>query len=80
MTKTSKFKGEIKFNLMRSHPDFKFVKNANERLIFTDTYEFNPDYTENDACRYIKNDLLLVAGGGYNTDHVYNVEFEIKKL
>ena len=34
---------------------------------------------EEEAFIYIKHDLKLVAGGGYNTDHIHNVKFEIEK-
>ena len=29
---------------------------------------------------YIKRELALVAGGGYDTDHIYNVSITIKRI
>ena len=50
-----------------------------KNFYISDTYTFNSDYTEEEAIIYIKHDLKLVAGGGYNTDHIHNVKFEIEK-
>ena len=36
--------------------------------------------TEEDCVNYIKRDLKLVAGGGYNSDHIHNVTFEIERM
>ena len=49
---------------------------------FDDIYTFDEGYgfTENDCIDYIKRDLKLVAGGGYNWDHIHNVTFEIKEV
>ena len=41
---------------------------------------FNEDYSKDFVAEYIKQDLMLVAGGGYNTEHIHNVKFELKKL
>ena len=59
----------------------KYVEDWTKEKTFTfsDTYTFNSDYTEEEAIIYIKHDLKLVAGGGYNTDHIHNVKFEIEK-
>ena len=46
-------------------------------LSFDDTYTFDDNYTQEDCINYIKRDLKLVAGGGYNSDHIHNVTFEI---
>ena len=63
------------------HPDIKYVDDWTEEKEFTfsDTYTFNNDYTEEDAICYIKRDLKLVAGGGYNADHIHNIVFEIER-
>lgn len=76
----SRFKGKITFNILESHPDFQYVKNADEKLVYEDVYTFNHDYTKEDISDYIKNDLSLVAGGGYDTKHICNVEFEIVSM
>ena len=46
---------------------------------FADYYEFSMDYTMDEIESHIKHDLMLVAGGGYNTDHIHNVNFEIRQ-
>lgn len=48
-------------------------------LSFDDTYTFDDNYTQEDCINYIKRDLKLVAGGGYNSDHIHNVTFEIER-
>ena len=49
-------------------------------LSFDDTYTFDDSYTEEECINYIKRDLKLVAGGGYNSDHIHNVTFEIERV
>lgn len=71
-----KFDAVIKFDTNANHPD-----GPNEKgLEFGDTYRFNTDHyggDETDMREYIKNDLALVAGGGYETNTITNVKFEI---
>lgn len=76
-----KYYGKISFTIDKGHPDIKYVDDWTEDkvLTFADTYTFNDDYTEEEIIPYIKRDLSLVAGGGYNTDHISNVTFEIGK-
>ena len=76
-----KYHGKISFTIDKGHPDIKYVNDWTEDkiLTFADTYTFNDDYTEESIIQYIKRDLSLVAGGGYNTDHISNVTFEIEK-
>ena len=33
-----------------------------------------------DADAHIKSDLRLVAGGGYNSEHIHNVKFKIEAI
>ena len=47
---------------------------------FEDTYTFDNCYTFSDVEGYIKSDLSLVAGGGYNSEHIHNVTFEITRV
>lgn len=77
-----KYHGKITYTIDKTHPDIKYVADYTEEKIFTfeDTYTFNNDYPTENIKAYIKNDLMLVAGGGYNTEHINNVKFEIKKL
>ena len=76
-----KYHGKISFTIDKGHPDIKHVEDWTEDkiLTFADTYTFNDDYTEESIIQYIKRDLSLVAGGGYNTDHIHNVAFDIGK-
>jgi hypothetical protein len=47
---------------------------------FSDIYSI-PTYYELDYIHeYIKHDLMLVVGGGYNTDNVKVIDFEIKQV
>ena len=76
------FKSEIKFKVIGSHPDIKYIPNPDEIQTFSDTYSINTDYFYNttEILDHIKNDLKLVAGGGYNTDHIYPVYFNIEEV
>jgi len=81
-----KFKGKITCTIDANHPDRKYVSDWTPEMVleFWDIYDFSPDFwdTHNPEkmIGYIKTDLLLVAGGGYNWDHVHNVNFEIKEV
>lgn len=86
------FVGKIMYTMDKNHPDWKYVDHTHgkRRYSCSDTYTFdvydpisNPtgywDADQKDAMKeYIKNDLALVAGGGYNTDHIHNVKYSIK--
>ena len=37
-------------------------------------------WTKEDAIAHIKSDLRLVAGGGYNSEHIHNVKFKIESI
>ena len=76
-----KYHGKISFTIDKEHPDIKYVKDWTEDKVLTieDTYTFDGDYSKENIIAYIKNDLSLVAGGGYNTDHIHNIVFEIEK-
>lgn len=78
----AQYKAKIIFTIDKDHPDIKYVKDWTEDKVLTieDVYIFNNNYTKENIIAYIKNDLMLVAGGGYNTDHIHNIEFEIKQI
>ena len=71
----------IYWTVTESHPDFKYVKDTKKELCFRDIYtdpnNYYDDYKQFE--NYVKSDLALVAGGGYNTDHIKNVRFDIFK-
>lgn len=77
-----KYHGKISFTMDKGHADIDCVKDWTEEKVFTfdDIYTFDEDYPKENAIAYIKNDLSLVAGGGYETKHIHNVEFEIERL
>lgn len=76
-----RFYGKITFTMDKEHPDIKCVENWTEDKVFefADYYEFSMDYTKDEIESYIKQDLKLVAGGGYDTEHIHNVNFEIRQ-
>ena len=76
------FKAEIRFKVTGSHPDIKYISNPDEIQTFSDTYSINTDYfySTDEILNHIKNDLKLVAGGGYNADHICPVYFNIEEV
>lgn len=78
-----KYYGEINYTIDHGHPDIEYVKDWHKDKVFTfsDIYMFNNDYDEEtDIIPYIKRDLKLVAGGGYNWEHIHNVKFDIHRV
>ena len=77
-----KYYGKINYTIDKNHPDVKYVEDwtENKVLSFDDTYTFDDNYTEEDCINYIKRDLKLVADGGYNSEHIHNVTFEIERV
>lgn len=75
------------------HPDYQYMTTQQKSgLNFNDNYTFsiydpieNPtgyyttDQTDDMIAR-MKHDLMLVAGGGYNTDHIHNVKFTYERI
>lgn len=77
-----KYYGKISYTMDKNHPDVNCVTDFSENDIYTydDTYTFSDGYEEEVMADYIKRDLSLVAGGGYNAKHIHNVTFEIKRI
>lgn len=77
-----KYHGKITYTIGKNHPDIQYVPDWREGKFYTteDEYTFSEDYSKENIITYIKNDLSLVAGGGYNTDHIHNVMFDIEKI
>lgn len=73
-----KFKAKITYTTDSGHPDTKEIK----RMSFEDVYKIDENcyFGYDHMMSYIKKDLRLVAGGGYNTDHIHNVEFNITEI
>lgn len=74
--------GKIMCTIDSQHPDFSYIKDWHKDKIFhfEDTYTFNDKYPEDYMIDYIKKDLSLVAGGGYNAKHIHNVTFDIRLM
>lgn len=74
-----KIKATIIYRIKKTHPDKAYIKDwrPNKVYRFTDTYNIEPGsfWSLDDMRAYIKRDLRLVAGGGYNSDHIYKVSF-----
>ena len=52
----------------------------NKEFTITDIYRIPLYYSLDYIHEYIKHDLMLVAGGGYSTDNVKVIDFEIKQV
>ena len=80
-----KIHGKISYTIDAGHPYIECIPDwgADKIYTFEDTYIFDERYgcTFNDDVKlYIKNDLRLIAGGGYNSKHIHNVKFEIARV
>ena len=73
-----KLKATIKYDCKANHPDAPGVLG----LEFTDTYSIDLDrFIGHDSIdSFIKRDLALVAGGGYETNTIKNVTFKIEEV
>ena len=63
-----KIHGKITYTVDAAHPDIQYIKGWSENKIlnFEDIYTFDGCYTFEDVENYVKSDLSLIAGGGYN--------------
>lgn len=77
-----RYYGEIRYTIDKDHPDIKYIEDwtENKEFEFDDIYTFKDYYTEEECIRYIKRNLMLIAGGGYNSNHIHNVSFGILRL
>lgn len=78
------FNVKINYTIDKNHPDYNCcpVDERDGTLEYSDMYIMDEDYFNGyeEMIEYIVNDLLLIAGGGHNSDHVHNVKFEIKEI
>lgn len=78
-----KYYGKITYEIDENHPVASVWCKGNV-FEYEDYYEFDERlYSPEDRdvfVNYIKMDLKLVAGGGYNTNHIRNVKFEIYRI
>ena len=77
-----KIHGKINFTVDDRHPDIAYMPDWDKNKVYTfeDIYTFDNCYTFDDVESYVKSDLRLVAGGGYNSKHIHNVKFEIARV
>lgn len=77
-------KATIFFKAKETHPDVQYISDwtPDKELSYSDTYFMDEGcfYGLDDMYSYIKRDLKLVAGGGYNYDHIKDVRFDIKEV
>lgn len=76
-----KINAKISYKVKPTHPDLGDMPEylwKDKVFTYDDKYTFNEDWTEEDAKIYIRHDLALVAGGGYNAKHIYDVEYEME--
>ena len=76
--------GKITYCMTEDHPDWEYSeKSTKYKYTFEDNYFFDSaiygDEDVENIKAYIKNDLMLVAGGGYNTDHIIVEKIEITR-
>ena len=72
----------IEYTIKKTHPDIKAIKNWKNNKIFKikDIYSFFNSWDEAQIIKYIKNDLSLVAGGGYTIKHINILNVFIKRI
>lgn len=73
-----KVKGVIYYKVKKNHPDLQYIPKdeRDKTLEFCDIYNIDTDYfySRDDIESYIKHDLKLVAGGGYDIDTIKNTK------
>jgi hypothetical protein len=75
-----RYEGTIAYMITDNHPDRKYVKDIGKALTYSDTFTFDKEFPREMVEDYIRRELALVAGGGYHTEHIYNVSVTIKKI
>ena len=82
MNNTKAIKAKITYTIDMGHPDIKYTKDPTGTFEFRDTYIDAKRYFESweNFEYYIKNDLALVAGGGYSSDHIHDVVYELERI
>ena len=77
-----KIHGKITYTVDAEQPDIQYIKGWSENKIlnFLDIFTFDDCFTFEYIENYVKSDLSLIAGGGYNSEHIHNVNFEISRI
>lgn len=76
-----KIYGTIYYKMLPTHPDVDHVFGGwkpEEEYDFGDIYTFDETWEKETAIEYVKRDLKLVAGGGYNWEHIKDVSFDLE--
>ena len=81
------FYGKITYEIDENHANAKFIPGGwhkGQVFEYDDEYTFDERlYSPDDYelfVNHIKKNLKLIVGGGYNTDHIHNVKFEIREV
>lgn len=79
---TQKIKAKIICTIDKTHPDINCVDDwtENKKFEFEDIYIFPSHCCIDYIMQFIKNDLRLVMGGGYDWKHIHNEKFEIERI
>lgn len=85
-----KYSAMIMYTIDTEHPDRQYMENKSTSIIrtYSDVYYFPVEEkrsvwynAEKEAIiNYIKRDLRIVAGGGYDSKHIHNVKFDIMEV
>ena len=69
----------LRYSIDKGHPDCSKNIDEGDWFIAEDIYRIDPKcfYGNADIESYIKNDLMMVAGGGYNSGHIHDKKFHI---
>ena len=67
------YKAKIKYFIKPEHPDIQYLKDwyVGKEYEFDDVYYIEDFFEKEEVIEYIKHDLRLVAGGGYNPYNIY---------
>lgn len=76
------FDAKIWFQIDKGHKDYALVpeKMRNSVLTYEDRYTFTDALSDSKIRQKIRKDLLLVAGGGYDWEHVVDPVISIQEV
>lgn len=79
MKKIKKIKGIITFKTLSSHPDTNDTSKVHE---YSDIYHINTYnfFSTEHYMDYIKKDLILIASGGYEPNHINIINIKLIEL
>ena len=78
-----KIKAKIYHTVKETHPDIQNMPEKDwkgREFTYEDVYTFDHNWDLEKAIAFMKHDLELIAGGGYNTRHIDNIRFEFKEV